>query len=326
MSFHIYFDESNKIDQPRKKFSYYGAYGGEKDTITRTSEKLKEIFRLINTKSELHFVDYNHDQYLRKYFHALNEVINDPINFNIIIVDNTDAHNAATNMSISLPELRNLFYVKIPERLFYGMTRNSLKGEVQIEVDQNDEYIGLNLYSKIKEQMNAHAGYRNKKYKIHKVKGTDSKDSLPLQIIDTVLGIVMFLMEKNYLEGSNSSKIKSDLIYRFLIQEENINKFQNQIKLFRWSATEKDEHREKERLLQVPISEYLTEFLVFKTKHDLQEMVKLKNILSVNPDLRLKEIKKAMEYSNTMGNILIGYLNELDGLDRNNALFEKLKE
>jgi len=156
MSFLIYFDEANKIDQPGKDYSYYGAYGGMDTTLASITRSVRGIHKALNTRSELHFREYNHDQYLKKYFKVLHHVINQNVNINILVVSNTDAQTIAQQMSLSMMELRELFYIKIPERLFYGVTRhlalpNNI--DVKIVVDRNDEYRVLRLYSKIKEQM-----------------------------------------------------------------------------------------------------------------------------------------------------------------------------
>ncbi|MGN7299077.1 hypothetical protein [Ferdinandcohnia sp. SAFN-114] len=97
---------------------------------------------------------------------------------------------------MSSSEMRNLFYIKIPERLFYGATRDlpSLNDDelvhVKIKIDRNGEYDKLGLIEKIIEQMNAHFAYRNKNYRVNKFISQDSKKSIPLQIVDTFMGIV----------------------------------------------------------------------------------------------------------------------------------------
>lgn len=241
LGFLIYFDESNKIDQPGKRYSYYGGYGGMDSTIATITKCVRDIYKTLGTRSELHFREYTHDKHVKKYFKILNHVINQEVNINIIIVDNIDAKEISQQMNLSIMELRNLFYIKIPERLFYGMTRHidlSKNKNVKITVDRNDEYRVLRLYSKVKEQMNAHSVYRNKRYKIESVRSQASNDSIPLQIIDTFMGIVVFLMEQLYTESSNSAIIKSDLIYRFLSEGCNVERFQKQIKLFKWTGNE----------------------------------------------------------------------------------------
>ncbi|MNC16780.1 hypothetical protein D3C76_206660 [compost metagenome] len=312
MSFHLYFDEANKIDQPNKAFSYYGAYGGMDTTMDQTTRTVKEICISLHTQSELHFREYNHDQYIKKYFKILNYVISQDVNVNIIIVNNENAYSIAKEMNLSMLELRKLFYIKIPERLFYGVTRHlnlPSNVEVNIRVDRSDEYSALRLYSKIKEQMNAHSVYRNKRYTIKSVRSLHSHESIPLQIIDTFMGIVVFLMEKGYTENSDASLIKSDLIYRFLLEGLNIERFQKQIKLFQWDGSDV--------LSELPISDYISRFIVYKSQYDTKEMTKLNSILLEYPHKPTRDYRELMGYPNTRLRMMLGYKDELEGRGRN---------
>ncbi|HHW38045.1 MAG TPA: DUF3800 domain-containing protein [Bacillales bacterium] len=311
MKYQLYFDESNKLDQPNGGYSYYGAYGANASVINDITSNVISIYDSLNTKSEMHFREYKDDKHIKKYFRTLNYVLNQNVNINIFIVNNEDAKNTAVKMNVDLTELRKLFYVKIPERLFYGITRYLQSGtDVEIFVDSSDEYEKLGLYTKLKEQMNAHSAYRNKCYKVHAAIPLDSKISIPLQIIDTLMGIVVFLMEKAYKTASSTSKIKSDLIYRLLIEGTNIQFFQKQITLYKWEGNE-------EQISEIPVSQYITEFLVYKTQYDLQEMGKFREIMLRNPHLDAKEYRKLIEYPNARLRMLQGYFDEITTGDRN---------
>lgn len=138
----------------------------------------------------------------------------------------------------------------------------------------------------------------------------DSVESVPLQIIDTMMGIVVFLMERAYESDSSISKVKSDLIYRLLMEGNNIARFQKQITLFKWEGNE-------EQITEIPVSEYITEFLVHKTQHDIQQMGLLREILLKNPNLETKEYRRLIEYQNARLRMLQGYIDEILVGDRN---------
>lgn len=319
MYYLIYFDESNKIDQFDADYSYYGAYGSTDVSMAKVVRKVRSIFKQCKSFSELHFREYTKDNNIKKYFQTLHTVINENVQINILTVDNKDALYAAQRIGLTTAELRNLFYIKIPERLFYGMTRNlsqfnqkSRMIKVKIKVDQNDEYDKLFLETKITEQMNAHSAYRNKNYRVVSVISQDSAKSIPLQIVDTFMGIVVFLLEKTYLEQSNVSKIKSDLIYRFLIEGDNLTKFQQQIKLYKWTGNEE--------LTSINISDYVSPFMAYKTAYDLQEMVRIQKVMLENPSISLKELRLKVGYPNTMLNMLIGYKDQIEGRGRNYSI------
>ncbi|OIK04301.1 DUF3800 domain-containing protein [Bacillus sp. MUM 13] len=318
MNYLIYFDESNKIDQFNKDFSYYGAYGATDKSLAAIVKKTKSIYKKFNSKSELHFAEYNKDRNIKKYFQVLNHVINEELRINILIVNNLDALAAAEKIGLTTKELRNLFYIKIPERLFYGVTRglshiedpkNEKYINVKIKIDKNDEYDEIKLHEKLIEQMNAHSAYRNKNYRVNKVFSQDSKKSIPLQIIDTFMGIVVFLLEKSYLEDSDNTKIKSDLIYRFLVEKDNIFKFQENIKLFEWTG--------REELTPVNISEHVAPFIIYKSKYDTEEITRLQKVIQGSPSLTTRELREKMGYPNTMLNQLLGYKDQITGDGRN---------
>lgn len=141
MSFEIYFDESNKIDKHTSIFSFYGIIGCDSEE-RYLIQKFKES---INFRSELHFSEFEKlgliDYYLDIIKYALDRIVS-----NIYIVDNEFALNMSNKLEIQPEELRKLFYIKIPERLIYGMTRymDSYK-EIDIYIDQFEGYGNNNL-------------------------------------------------------------------------------------------------------------------------------------------------------------------------------------
>lgn len=58
MNYGIYFDESNKLDQPNGDYSYYGALGTTQPIIDEIVKEIQNINGKLNTNSEMHFVDY----------------------------------------------------------------------------------------------------------------------------------------------------------------------------------------------------------------------------------------------------------------------------
>lgn len=227
MGYTIFFDESNKIDQPKGTHAFYGALGGSTQKIEELEKMIMKINKTLRSESELHFVNYRKGNLLKKYFNVLVTTIQMPIRINVMLVNKNDAKQVAEKMDLTLVELRNLFYVKLPERLFYGMTRDLQMGEkVQIVIDENAEYDlpEIDLVHKLSEQMNAHSAYRNKGYKVCQVEQVSSEESIGLQLVDVWMGIAIFLIEKAYKneEGriSNTAILKSDLIYRLLIEED----------------------------------------------------------------------------------------------------------
>lgn len=238
MSFELYFDESNKLDQFRSTFSYYGIIGCSHSD----RKKIDSYKNDIGFSAELHFVDFNLS--LVNYYLDIFKYSLDFVKTNIYIVNNEYAiavgeeklqHNATA--------IRNLLYTKIPERLIYGVLRtgsdfqnidiyidkwdgygnenseffseeNSIKFKSIIESNKfnhekkikecnkmiNQIYNHVQLTKTLREQLNAQAMYRGLNYKVDRCKQAKSDDFIGLQIIDIILGIFSFLFEEKYLE------------------------------------------------------------------------------------------------------------------------------
>ncbi|MBE0344023.1 hypothetical protein E4V51_29050, partial [Paenibacillus sp. 28ISP30-2] len=115
-----------------------------------------------------------------------------------------------------------------------------------------------------------------------------------------------------YAENSDTSMIKSDLIYRFLSEGQNIERFQNQIKLFQWDGSNK--------LSNLPVSNYISKFMVHKTQFDIKEITKLNSLLIRDPNRTTREYRELMGYPNTRLRMMLGYKDEIDGRGRNTFL------
>ncbi|WP_181833290.1 DUF3800 domain-containing protein [Bacillus taeanensis] len=314
--FLIFFDESGKLDDD-STYSYYGAFGASQSTLKQIENDVKQVYQSLNTKSEMHFSKLKDDKYMNKYFHSLSKVLTyDDIYINIFIVNNNEAKLSAEKLRISISELRSLLYVKIPERLYYGMTRRLQDiSSINIYVDENEEYAPL--YEKIQDQMNAHAVYRKKGYKIEGVEPLDSETSIPLQVIDVFLGMVGFLIEENYfpqtrkLKPGVSKQIQSELIYRLLTENDYLKKLQEKVTLYKWEG-------DNEELDKLPFSNFISRFLVYKTQFDIQEMNRLQKILLENENIEdTKQLRKLLGYGNSQVRTFLGYKNEIEGRGRN---------
>lgn len=229
MSFEIYFDESHKLDKYTSEYSYYGAIG-----IQETIRQKFDIFmKESGIYQELHFVKFDLDK-IESYLKAF-EYILDKIHANFYIVDSNEAFSICDKIGLDKSLLRQLFYIKIPERLIYGITRRIEKFNfVDIYIDNSDEYKNkedlnkdnnekvLELKKKLKFQLNAQSLYRGLHYSIDKTKLLDSKDSKAIQIVDVLLGIVVFLFEERYLDPPQliEKKIFEKIIVNPLLSEE----------------------------------------------------------------------------------------------------------
>lgn len=316
LDYGIYFDESNKLDQPNGDLSYYGALGCAISTAETIKCEIEALNIKLKSQNELHFVDYTSDTNFEKYFRAINYILNQDVKINLMAVNKADARMMAEKIEVTIPELRELFYVKIPERLFYGMTRDMKEGQrVQIIIDENSEYEKIELEKKLSEQMNAHSAYRNKGYKVSSVEQAPSDSNVLLQLIDVLMGIVVFLLESQYRNGDAEDDnvtltVKSDLVYRLLIHDDNLKKIHEKITLFKWEGND-------DQVKRISISEYTGDFIIHKTHHDIQEMNKLSKLMAKHPLESTKFFREEIGYGNRQLKMIQGYLAELRNEGRN---------
>ncbi|HBF6471980.1 TPA: DUF3800 domain-containing protein, partial [Clostridioides difficile] len=93
-----------------------------------------------NFRSELHFAEFKKLGVIDYYLDIIKFSL-DLVECNIYIVDNDFALNLSKKLKIQEEDIRKLFYMKIPERLIYGMTRylDTYK-EIDIYIDEFDGY------------------------------------------------------------------------------------------------------------------------------------------------------------------------------------------
>lgn len=233
MGFNIYFDESHKIDKYTSNYAYYGILGIDDINVT----ELYKIAKDNNIKQELHFTKFNLDK-IDKYICLLKYALKNG-SINIYVVNTDYAFKMADKVGYSEEFLRKGFYIKIPERLIYGMTRNMInEDDIKIFIDKSSDYgcesdceidsidiskiintskdedelkvrlsrdiqkafNNVNICKTIKEQLNAQSLYRGLKYNVKNVNQKNSIDDKCLQIIDVILGSVVFLIEDRYYE------------------------------------------------------------------------------------------------------------------------------
>ncbi|EMF0185393.1 hypothetical protein N8A32_002878, partial [Enterococcus hirae] len=316
MNYKIFFDEVNKIDSPNKDYSYYGSFGLSEENSSIIDSEISRIYTEIGSRNELHFNKYNAGD-LKKYFRIIDMLLKQDISINIYILNNKEYISFGKELGLDITELKEYFYVKIPERLFYGIVRDTQNiDKLSIFMDESTEYTTLDVYNKVKDQMNAHALYRTKKYRVGDVKGINSESSNLVQGIDVMMGIIVFILEKSYLSPSKAMLEKSDLIYRVLIEGRNIELFRSMIKLFSWSST-------RDYIEEINISERLNDFLMFMNKQDAKDKFRVHKIYidekidQIPEDSRIKQLKQYLGCTSREMNRYLGFLSEIEKNDRN---------
>ena len=231
--------------------------------------------------------------------------------------------------------MRKYFYVKIPERLFYGLVRddNQIDG-LDIIMDNSTEYQTLGVFEQIYDQMNAHSLYRGKSYHVNSVEGIDSEESRIIQMLDVILGIVVYLLEENYLDtGTNQSINKRDFIYRLLSSDDNLIFFHEMISIYTWDSSD------LEYLNKLEIATITSKFLVACNKREYIDMIpvqkfylefysELESLGESDRSSRIKLLKNKLrnpysidgKLNNALVELFLGHLSQLEFEDRNKYL------
>ena len=334
MKYKIYFDESKKIDR-KTKYSYYGAISIEETELDKIESQIEQILDKLNRPSELHFVDYRPSD-IKKYFQVFNFFLScSNIKINIYRLNNEHFFQLGKTLKFSEIELRKYFYVKIPERLFYGLVRDDKQIDgLDIVMDDSTEYRTLGVFEKISDQMNAHSLYRGKSYHVNSVIGINSKNSRIIQLLDVILGIVVYLLEENYKDLKSYQSIsKRDFIYRLLLSNDNFSLLDKMISIFTWDSSDMN------YLNKLEVATILNLFLVFCNKNDYTDMLAVQefylkfqsNLMTLDDfdkKTRVHLLKNNLQnpYSpdrvlnNSLVDLFLGHLSQLEFKDRNKYL------
>ncbi|HFI0039481.1 TPA: DUF3800 domain-containing protein [Streptococcus suis] len=334
MKYKIFFDESKKIDN-KSEYSYYGAISISENELSRIEEQIEQLLVDLHRPSELHFVNYKPSE-IKKYFQVLNFFLScSGIKFNIYRLNNRHYFQLGHSLGFSEKDLRKYFYVKIPERLFYGLVRDDKQIDgLDIIMDNSTEYQSLSVFEQISNQMNAHSLYRGKSYLVNSVSGVDSKNSRIIQMLDVILGIIAYLLEEDYLDSrSNQSINKRDFIYRLIMHDDNLRKFHQMISIFTWDNVNID------YLDKLEISTITSQFLVFCNKSDYIDMLpvqqfylrfqsELAKLNELDRASRIKLLKNQLQnpydndgkLNNALVDLFLGHLSQLEFGDRNKYL------
>lgn len=334
MKYKIFFDESKKIDN-KSEYSYYGAISVEEKELANIESQIEQILTELDKLSELHFVNYKPSE-IKKYFQVLDYFLSSTaMKFNIYRLNNNHYFQLGKKLKFNESELRKYFYVKIPERLFYGLVRDDDNiDSLEIVMDNSTEYQTLGIFEQISDQMNAHSLYRGKSYHVHSVSGIDSKHSRMIQILDIILGIAVYLLEYDKSDSSSSRYLsRQDLIYRLLTNRNNLNNFHQMISIFTWDQDSSN------FINKLETSSVTSQFLLACTKNDYLSMLPvqhlyikhqnyLKSLDATDRNARIKLLKNELEnpYStdkklnNSLVELFLGHLCQIEFKDRNKYL------
>lgn len=265
----IFYDESGK---QHEKLHFMGAVLIP-ERIYKEKNKRSELNSLINEgKAPIHFTDYNGygkspERFKQLISLGLKHI--DGIQFNVINYDINLIEKIAQPIKTVLHDIVPLtIYNKFPERLIYGLLRKYgqhayLDARIYIENDSTynkklspalDNTPAINskdLSDTLKYQLNIQAVYRNESYKVSSVNYLTKRVEYGIELTDTLLGIIRFIIE-NSQNNSSRIKAKRQLIIE-LLETTSLKKFLlHNTSYFEWNNND--------QLNQIPFSTYLNLF------------------------------------------------------------------
>lgn len=273
----IFYDESGK---QQEKMHFMGAVLIP-DRVYYERNNYDELNALIQEgKDPLHFTDYNGygkspERFKKLIFLALEHI--EGVQFNVINYDINKIEHIAQPIKHVLSDIVSMtIYNKFPERLIYGLLRKYgrhtyLNAMIHIEEDSTYNKNSVisnkdstdkmekqpiitskNLRDTLLYQLNIQAVYRNESYKVQTVDYLQKRKEYGIELTDTLLGIIRFIIE-NSTDNSSRIKAKRELIIDLLKT--------THLKKFLLGNTSYFEWHDSDQLKPIPFLTYLNLFI-----------------------------------------------------------------
>ncbi|MEC1771974.1 DUF3800 domain-containing protein [Schinkia azotoformans] len=267
----IFYDESGKQSE---KVHFMGAILIP-DRIYKHKNRYEELNTLISEGTKpLHFTDYNGyanspERFKKLVSLALENI--DGMQLNVINYDINKIESIAQPIKPVLKDIVPItIYNKFPERLVYGLLRKYgqhayLSASIHIEEDStyskgsktgnnnnSSAITSKDLADTMLYQLNIQAVYRNESYRVESVDFLTKRVEYGIELTDTLLGIIRYIIENNYGE-STRILAKRQLILELL---ETTN-----LKTFLINNTSYYEWNQNNQLTAISFSTYLNLFL-----------------------------------------------------------------
>lgn len=232
----IFFDESGKNqDKPH----LMGALSIPNNIYSLpTFEDLKPV---ISTK-EIHWKHYDGDSTERKIITKIIKTLLDHYQFvkmNVIYYDQSIIEEKSKSFKDVDENLGDsTIYMKLPERIVYGLIRNygklsSINAEIIIEEATEYKKANVNLKEQLPKQLNIQAIYRGENFKIIHSRYAAKGIEVGLESTDILLGIVRTIVT-NPSFTSRKKKAQIRLVMN-LLKDQRFFNFMQQIKYYEWS-------------------------------------------------------------------------------------------
>ncbi|HHW36353.1 MAG TPA: hypothetical protein GXX18_03540 [Bacillales bacterium] len=220
----------------------------------------------------LHFTDYNGyanspERFKKLISLALENI--DGMQFNVINYDINKIENIAHPIKTVVSDIVPItIYNKFPERLVYGLLRKYgqhtyLSASIHIEEDStyskgsksrnnSSTITSKDLADTMLYQLNIQSVYRNESYRVDSVDFLTKRVEYGIELSDTLLGIIRFIIENN--DGESTRILAKCQLILELLETTNLKTFLiNNTSYFEWN--------QNNQLTVIPFLTYLNLFL-----------------------------------------------------------------
>ena len=243
----LFFDESGKGKDSCKLM------GGLliPKNIYETNEFVELTNDLRDNQYTLHFAEYNKRD-KEKYIKAIEVFCKYQSFCDMLIINYSNPDGIYDKNAI-----KNMFYRKLPERIFYGILRHTgmhINVNANLFIEHAKEYEeNIKLHESIMTTLNEQALYRGEKFIINSFQYKHKNEEIGIEITDLILGIIRNIMLYNPDNMSNGVRSKIDLI-KELFKIDGFKEFISRIKLYEWNNCESLKEVESDKYVNIFMS------------------------------------------------------------------------
>jgi|SRR5690625_2251961 len=219
-----------------------------------------EELKLMISNKEVHWKSYNGDSTQRRIINRIIGILldhHDFIKMNVIYYDQSMIKDKAKEFKEYDSLLgESTIYMKLPERIIYGLVRNygklsNIKAQIIIEEATEYKKCNVDLKRQLPKQLNMQAVYRGENFKIAQSNYAKKGEEIGLESTDVLLGMIRTIVT-NPPFTSRKKKAQIELIIN-LLKDQRYSTFLKDIKYYEWTNSH--------HLTEVNFEDYLYVFI-----------------------------------------------------------------
>lgn len=185
---------------------------------------------------KLHFTDYNKlDK--EKYINAIRVLCKYQSFCDMLVINYRNPEGNYDKDSV-----KDMFYRKLPERIFYGMLRHNGKHinvKADLFIEEAKEYVHkIKLHESIVTTLNEQALYRGEKFIIKSFQYKHKNEEIGVELTDLLLGVIRNIMIYNVSENTGKGTLEKIKLIKEFFKIPGFKEFLSKAKLYEWNNCE----------------------------------------------------------------------------------------